>query len=74
MELKGKRLDLLERANECARILGHPKHEAAQFSLLSAGERGVAVALLECVDAKLAELRAELMSFKHTISTRGDAE
>ena len=43
MDIKGKRLDLLERADECARILGHPKHEASRFSFLSPGERGVAV-------------------------------
>lgn len=74
MDINGKKGDLLERANECARRLGHPKHEAAQFTFLSAGDRGVAVALQEYVDAKFAELRAELMSFRHAVTTRGDAE
>jgi hypothetical protein len=74
MELKGKRLDLLDRANHCARILGQPKHEAAQFNHLAPGDRGVTVALQEYIDAKFAELRAELMSFRHAAATRGDAE
>jgi hypothetical protein len=74
MDISGKKGDLLERANECARRLGHPKHEAARFNYLSPGERGVAVALQEYVDAKFAELRAELVSFRHTVTTRGDAE
>lgn len=74
MELKGKRLDLLERANECARVLGRPQHAANQFMHLTPGERGIAVALQEYVDAKFAELRTELSSLKHRASTAGDTE
>lgn len=70
MELKGKRLDLLERADECAAILGHPKHEAARFTHLTPGERGIAVALQEYVDAQVADVRAQLSAF----STRSDQE
>ncbi|OWK42039.1 hypothetical protein [Fimbriiglobus ruber] len=70
MNLTGKRLDLLERADECARILGHPKHEARRFAQLNPGDRGVAVALQEYLDAQLAQIRAELFA----ITTRGQTE
>jgi hypothetical protein len=74
MELKGKRLDLLQRADECAQILGHPKHTAGQFKHLSPGERGIAVALQEYVDAQLTELRSTQSIFQHQTLTKGDAE
>lgn len=73
MYLNGKRLDLLERADECARILGHPKHAGDRFNL-TPGERGIAVALQEYVDAQFAALRAEFVAFRHQSLTSGDAE
>ena len=74
MELKGKRLDLLERAEECAQILGHPKHTAARFTNLTPGDRGMAVALQEYVDKQVSKLHAEMLAFIHKLSTSGDTE
>ncbi|OWK39528.1 hypothetical protein [Fimbriiglobus ruber] len=70
MDLRGKKADLLVRADECARILGHPKHEASRFTQLSPGDRGVAVALQEHLDEQLAKIRSELFAF----TTREQAE
>jgi hypothetical protein len=74
MELKGKQLDLLERADECAGIFSRPKHASSRFTHLTPAERGIVLAVQEHIDAKIAELRAELMSFRHAVTTRGDAE
>lgn len=73
MDLTGKKLDLLERADECARILGHPKHAANRFTL-TPGERGIAVALQEYVETQLAALRSEFAAYRHGVNTKGDAE
>jgi hypothetical protein len=73
MDLSGKKLDLLERADECARILGHPRHTANRFNL-TPGERGIAVALQEYVDAQVAALHSEFAAYRHGVHTKGDAE
>ena len=74
MDIKGKKADLLQRADECARILGHPQHQASRFTNLTAGDRGIAVALQEYVEAQFAALRSEHSSFQHKLLTEGDAE
>jgi hypothetical protein len=70
MELKGKQLDLLERADEYAQIMGKPKHAAARFTQLSPGDRGMALALQEYVDARIDDVLAKLSAHL----TRGDCE
>ncbi len=74
MNLTGKRLDLLERADECAGILGHPKHVASRFTHLTPGERGIAVALQEYVDAQVTALHTEFTAHRHNAQTAGDPE
>ena len=74
MELKGKSIELLDLANEYARIMGKPNHAASRFTHLTPSERGIILAVQEYVEAKFAELRAEISNFRHTVTTRGDAE
>lgn len=67
MDITGKKADLLERADECARILGHPKHDAARFKNLNPGDRGIAVALQEYLDARLAPVERSVREMERQI-------